>query len=47
LGLTRNTSRKKQVEQNDAMICSTVQRMKDLSPTIYLKAVARILNGDQ
>jgi hypothetical protein len=46
LGLTGNTGRKKQVEQHHAMICSTVRRMKDLSPAIYLKAVARILNGD-
>jgi antitoxin component of RelBE/YafQ-DinJ toxin-antitoxin module len=46
LGLTGNTGRKRQVEQNHAMICSTVRRLNDLSPTIYLKAVARILNGD-
>jgi len=46
LDLTVNQGRKKKVEQHHAMICSTVRRINDVSPTVYLKALARIINSD-
>lgn len=46
LGLTGNTGRKKNLEQSHAMLCATVRRIDDMSPTLYLKAVACILNRD-
>ena len=46
LDITNNQGRKKKVHQNHSMICSTVRRINDVTPSVYLKALARIINGD-
>lgn len=44
--LTNNQGRKLKLQQAHSMLCNTVQRIDDVTPLVYLKAVARIINTD-